>query len=415
MIAQPVSLRLAKPEDLAQIVNLDRLSFAPLRPDAEIQHEWYGDGLDAPGRRLYLAEEPTTGKGIGSYAQLDLSLFLAGVKIPTLGIAGVAVALHRRGMQVARLMLEHALAAGRSQQIPLSMLYPFQHGFYRKLGWAWVGRTYQYRVAARHLPLYPARASIHPYDAATHTVALKKLYEKAAIAHNGWLQRQPWHWEHYLKPQAGREIYCYLAEGNLEGYLILRFVELPNGLGAIVQEWVAPTPVAYHGLVGFLAGLRDQLHTIVWNTDALDPFPHLLKEQRRDPTLPTHNFEFGLTHPFGEIGGGFMWRLVDVVAAFQQRSIHQVPPFAVTFQIHDPVLGEQQVNAEFANGQIQSVPTTAPTIITLSIEKLTELFCGWRRSRDLLWTGELELAGIDCLTALDAALATQPPFCWDFF
>jgi predicted acetyltransferase len=415
MTVQPISLRLARDKDLAQIVNLDRLSFAPLRTDTDIQREWYGDGLNLPERQLFLAEESSTGKGIGTYTQLDLALFLAGVKIPTLGIAGVAVAPHRRGMQVARLMLEHAVKEGRSRQIPLSMLYPFQHGFYRKLGWAWVGRTFQYRVAAQHLPLYPKRVNIQPYDATAHSAVLQQLYEKAAIVHNGWLQRQPWQWEHYLKSKVGREIYCYVAEGELQGYIILRFVELPNGLGAIVQEWVAPTSAAYQGLLGFLGTLWDQFHTIVWNTDALDPFPHLLKEQRRDPTLPTSDFEFGLTHRFGEIGGGFMWRLVDVVAALENRAIATIPTFAVTFQIDDPILGKQQINAEFAEGQIRCHSIANPTTITLSIEKMTELFCGFRRSRDLLWTGELDLTGPDCLTLLDQALETPAPFCWDFF
>jgi predicted acetyltransferase len=415
MVVQPVSLRLAQAEDLAQVVNLDRLSFAPLRADADIQREWFGDGLEAPSQRLFLAVETESGKGIGSYAQLDLSLFLAGVEISTLGIGAVAVAPHRRSMQVARLMLEHALTEGRSRQTPISMLYPFQHGFYRKLGWAWVGCPYQYRVAAQHLPFYPERVNIHPYVAEMHQEDLQKLYRKAAIAHNGWLHRQPWHWERYLKPRAGREIYCYVAEGELQGYIILRFVELPNGLGAIAQEWVALTPAAYRGILGFLASLRDQFRTIIWNTDAVDPFPHLLKEQCRDPTLPSSDFEFGLTHRFGEIGGGFMWRLVDVAAALKQRPIQAVAPFAITFQVHDPILGNQQVNAEFAQGQIHCITETTATTITLSIEKLTELFCGWRRSRDLLWTGELELTGENILAALDTALETHPPFCWDFF
>lgn len=414
-----ITLRSAEDGDLPQIVNLDRLAFAPLSTNAEIEREWYGQGLALPNRSLFIAEHKATGLGVGSYAQLQLGLCFEGQVLPAMGLSAVAVAPHFRGQQLARLLVSHALAEGLAQQLPLMMLYPFQHGFYRKLGWAWVGRSYQYRVSARHLPKYAERSHIVPYDPFQHEPVLQAIYQRQALQHNGWLKRWDWQWQSRVKPVTGREIYCYAEAGEPLGYVVVQFARLEpsqNILAAIVQEWVAPTPAAYRGIVGFLAALRDQVSTIVWNTFADDPFPHLLQEQRRDPTLPPVPSEFGWTHRFGEINAGFMWRLVDVDAAFRLRPIAAHASFKLTFQLTDPMLGDRTITADFADGKMHPVSQPASTVITTSIEHLTELFCGFRRSRDLLWTGELEVEGDrSLLESLDNAWAATPPFCWDFF
>lgn len=414
-----ITLRPAEDGDLAQIVNLDRLSFAPLSTNAEIEREWYGQGLELPDRSLFIAEQGMTGLAVGSYTQLRLGICFEGQVLPAMGISAVAVAPHFRGQKLARLMMEHAIAEAQTQQLPLMMLYPFQHGFYRKLGWAWVGRSHQYCVSARHLPGYAERSHVVPYDPFQHEPMLRAIYQRQALQHNGWLKRWDWQWQSRVKPVTGREIYCYAEAGEPLGYVVVQFARLEppqKVLAAIVQEWVATTPAAYRGIVGFLASLRDQVSTIVWNTYADDPFPHLLREQRRDPALPSVPSEFGWTHRFGEINAGFMWRLVDVEAAFCLRPIAAQSTFTLTFQITDPILGDRTLTAEFADGKMHPTAQPATTVLKTSIEHLTELFCGFRRSRDLLWTGELEVEGDRSLLAnLDNAWIATSPFCWDFF
>lgn len=414
-----ITLRLAEAGDLRQIVNLDRLAFAPLRSNDDIEQEWYGQGLDLPNRSLFVAIQNATGLAVSSYAQLHLNLCFEGKIFPAMGLSAVAVAPHMRGQKLARLMVEHALADGQAQQLPLMMLYPFQHGFYRKLGWAWVGRSHQYRVAARHLPRYAERSHLVPYDPFQHEPMLQAIYQREALRHNGWLKRWDWQWQSRMKPVTGREVYCYTEAGEPRGYVVVQFARLEppqDVLAAIVQEWVAPTPAVYRGILGFLASLRDQVSTIVWNTHTDDPFSHLLQEQRRDPMLAGIPSEFGWTHYLGAINAGFMWRLVDVEAAFRLRPIAAQLPFTLTFQITDPMLGDRTITADFADGMMHPTAQPASTTIKTSIDHLTELFCGFRRSRDLLWTGELEIEGDQSvLDSLDRAWANTPPFCWDFF
>ncbi|MBW4521633.1 MAG: GNAT family N-acetyltransferase [Scytolyngbya sp. HA4215-MV1] len=415
-----ITLRLAQTDDLPQIVNLERLAFAPLQSNTEIERDWFPQGLNPPGRRQFLAIEDLTRLGIGVYTQIDLALFIESQEFPTMGIAGVAVAPEGRKQRIARLLLEHALDHARTRQIPLIMLYPFQHGFYRQLGWAWVGRVHQYPVACRSLPLYPERFGIIPYDPEQHQSALQQIYQQSAARHNGWLKRQSSHWQSRLARNHGREIYCYVESGKLLGYVVFQFnfpeTPLFQSLGLVVQEWVALTAEAYRGILGFLAALEDQVEVVVWNTYPEDPFPYLLKEQQRHRVAGQHSPLYGLTHRFGEMGGGFMWRLADLTAAFQLRPIQSGSAFTLTFQIDDPILGEQTLTVNFAAGQMQIVKKVAPAILKTSIAHLTELFCGLRRSTELVWTREIEFEGDrSLLQKLDIAWQSTPPFCWDFF
>jgi predicted acetyltransferase len=417
--APDITIRPVEAADLPQVVTLDRLAFAPLQSNETIQQQWYNGTVHLPGRKLFLAVEGELGPGIGTYAQLALSTFLEGQELPLMGIAAVAVAPHRRGQRIARLMLEHALKDAKAQQIPIMALYPFQHGFYRRLGWAWVEQVHQYRVSPRQLPPYEERSHMLPTDLDQHLSTLKKIYLTAAAQHNGWLKRQDWQWESWAKPVAGREIYVYQEAGQIQGYVVLRFTELvpQRNIDAVsIQEWVALTPSAYRGILGFLASLRDQISTVIWTTFPSDPFPHLLMEQRQHSDVVEPSFDFGLVHQFGAIGGGFMWRLTDISTAFQLRPIQSTSPFAISVQITDPIFGQQSIGAEFSEGRINLLQTLPTTTLKLSVEHLTQLFCGVRRSRDLLWTGELELEGNDTVLAhLDQALQTEPPFGWDFF
>src|SRR3972149_5947411 len=69
------------------------------------------------------------------------------------GVASVGVAPDARRSRVGRALLEGMLARMRSRGMVVSMLYPFKHDFYRKLGWGLVGEMRRYRFRPDALPL----------------------------------------------------------------------------------------------------------------------------------------------------------------------------------------------------------------------------------------------------------------------
>jgi len=409
--------RPAEERDRTAFFNLSRLAFIPMTSLAEMEQEWGDQPLNPAGRQGWVVEDEG-GNLVARYRHFEFSLYFAGALFPMAGVNSVAVAVERRAQGVAQWMLTQALKDWRSREIPLSMLYPFRHSFYRKLGWAVAGVSHQYRVSSRCLPLYAERSHITAYQPRRET-QLKVLYNNLAKQQNGWLQREFWAWEQFFQPKAGREVYLYREGEALLGYVVLEFTKLEpekNQLAVLVREWVAQTPAAYRGIVGFLGTLRDQITTIIWNAHPDDPFPYLLNEQRRDPALTLPHFKFNFMELFGLISGGFMWRLVDPKQAIVLRPIEAASPFKLGFHITDPVFGTEQFTVEFAAGTAQLTAESPATTLKTSIDHLTELFSGLRRSQQLHWTGEVEVDGDPTvLTQLDAAWAASPPFCWDAF
>ncbi|MDX2239200.1 MAG: GNAT family N-acetyltransferase [Leptolyngbyaceae cyanobacterium bins.302] len=410
-------LRPVEEHDRQPFLNMSRLAFMPMKTLAEMEQE-LGDGPINPVERKGWVVEDQAGNLVARYRHFEYSQYFAGVRFPMAGVSSVAVAIERRAQGVAQWMLAQALKNIREQDIPLSMLYPFRHSFYRKLGWAVAGISHQYRVSSRVLPLYEERSRIVAYQPSQET-DLKTLYSKVATQHNGWIDRASWTWENFFKPKGGRELYLYKEGETLQGYVVVDFAKLEpekDQLAVLVREWVAQTPGAYRGLVGFLGTLRDQVTTIVWNCPPDDPFPYLLTEQRHDPALTLPHLSFNFMRLFGMTSGGFMWRLVDPQRAIVLRPVRSLPPFKLSFHIADPVFGKEKFTVEFENGRAQITPQPATTVLRTSVDHLAELFSGLRRSQQLHWTGELELEGEATLLAqLDAAWKTQPPFCWDAF
>ncbi len=409
--------RLAEERDRTALLNLVRLSFAPMSSLTELEQTFGDRPINPVGRQDWVVVNPHQ-KLVACYRQFAYDLNFAGATFKMAGVGAVSVGIPYRGQGIARWMLTQALKDYRETGFLLSMLYPFRHSFYRKLGWARVGETHQYRVSSQHVPLFNERSRITAYHPAQET-DIQRLYHERVSHHNGWLYRHPWQWEAFFKPKAGRELYVYREGEAVLGYAVLEFTELEpekTQLAVKVREWVAATPAAYRGLVGFLGSLRDQVTTVIWNTFPDDPFPHLLQEQRIDPALTTPPLLLDFMVPFGAIAGGFMWRLVNPQAAIARRSIPSVSPFALTFQLTDPVFGADQFTVEFAGSKMQIATQPTANILKTSVDHLAELFSGTRRSRQLHWTGELELEGDETLLdQLDAAWATALPFCWDAF
>lgn len=409
--------RQAEERDRPAFLNLARLAFTPQTSFAEMEQRLAGQPFNTGDRRGWVVEDASGAIG-ARLRELQLQTWFLGVSWPLVGVAGVAVAMERRSQGLARWLLEQSVQEWRSRQLPLSMLYPFRHSFYRRLGWTTVGHHHQFQVATRHLPLYPERQGVSAYQT-TDREAMVALYAAVARQHNGWLHRTAWQWEAFFTVRGGRELYVYREGGELAGYIAVEFKQPAWSQGAdvvVVQEWVARSPAAYRGLVGFVGALRDQIPIAVWNTHRRDPLPHLLLEQRSAPAQPSSATEFGFTHHFGAIGGGFMWRLLDWQEALTLRPIQPGPEFALTLVVHDPILGTETATVECAAGQMQLTQEPAPTTIHLSIEHLTAVFAAERSPVELHWTGELKVEGPEAVLQHWAiAWKADPLFCWDFF
>src|SRR5258708_38911056 len=170
-----------------------------------------------------------------------------GVAYPISAIAGVAVRDVDRRRGFASAMMRSILKTDLAARRPYSVLYPFQHGFYRRLGYASVGLMHYWRIPTAHLSddanLRGAVRRVVEADRA----AIADLYRASLQEGVGGLERSDAQWAQRWTRDEPR--WVVFDDGQLRGYLVYR----PAQSALEILELVALSAQAERGLWAFLA------------------------------------------------------------------------------------------------------------------------------------------------------------------
>lgn len=94
---------------------------------------------------------------VGKAVDLELESWYGGRRVPTSGVAGVAVAAEYRGRGATRPLLTHLLRRARARGAVISTLYPTAPAYYRGLGYEVIGSYVTREVPTWALTRAPAR------------------------------------------------------------------------------------------------------------------------------------------------------------------------------------------------------------------------------------------------------------------
>ena len=321
-------------------------------------------------------------------------------------VAGVAVRPvdRRRGLasRLTRAILHADRAAGR----PFSLLYPFQHGFYRRLGYGSVGLGHFWRLPIGHLPDAPSlRAHVRVLRVADRPLIGELFAHAVRTSPAGGLERPAGHWQRRLS-QDDRWV-VYEDNAGIGGYLAYRTAA--NTLE--VRELVAVHAAAERGLWAFVAAQVEQRAAVSY----LAPVGQPLWAMLREPYM----FE-AQTHAFivGDVAGltmSFMARGVDWAAALGGRTMPAAVRGHLRVALDDPVFGPQVLALRIADGQATVEPASADAepAVRCEVATFSQLYCGALRATDARWYGLLE--GTDeAVDLLDQAFPPGPPFIHQF-
>ncbi|MDT8340134.1 MAG: GNAT family N-acetyltransferase [Longimicrobiales bacterium] len=284
------------------------------------------------------------GRLAGALRTYRLRLNLWGRVLPTMGLAGVAVAPDFRRRGIGRRMCLEAMALARSRGDVLCALYPFRVSFYRDLGFVLGGELHRYRFPPQLLPMYPGwdRVERAPRDGVAQA---REVYARVAPHANGLLERN----EHMFAFLERRESYLYLhrdTRGAATGYVVVRGVGGPPERSRLrVVELVAETREAYLGLLGWLSVQRDQWGRIVYDALPGERFHQRLGHPRTEGSGSPR----GLWFHSASVLRGPMFRVLDLGKAMGlTRDVPRVPARAEvslpdgTIQIRDVDLPDNQ-------------------------------------------------------------------------
>lgn len=317
------------------------------------------------------------GRMAGALRTYRLTTHLWGHALPTMGLAGVAVAPDFRRRGIGRRMCIEALRIARERGDVLTALYPFRTSFYRDLGYVLAGDLHRYRFRPEELAMYPGwdRVVRAPKTGLTEA---RDIYARVAARSNGPLDRTERMWS--FCDREGTYIYLHRdPRGRATGYIVVRGRGGPPERSRLrVLELVAEDREAYLGLLGWLSVQRDQWGRITYDALPGENFHRRLAH----PRTASSSMSRGLWFHSAAILRGPMFRIVNLEALFALGEPDGEPPvdrpddWVETLQVRDGQLPENR--GRWQGGErIDS--TLSPTINGVrSIGEVTELLLDGR-------------------------------------
>ncbi len=343
----------------------------------------------------------------------SLHEYLTGVAVPMMGLAAVAVAPEARRKGLGAALCRNAIRIARERGDVVSVLYPFRPGFYRRLGWGYVGRLHAHRFAPAQLVVdRDAAAAVRPAESADRH-ALQSCYARVARASHGPIARSENVWHQHLGGHAYAAVVERKGSDSVGGYVIVvpgrQRVNADRRLR--IRELVAEDRDAYHSLLAWIAAQRDQWPQATYEARPDEHFERWLDDPR-PPRFPKPSRP--LWDPIATILRGPMLRVLDVPAALQAR---RWAPTAGTLrlriEVRDAELPENlgpwlaDVHDERA-ALVQGPCNTADAAFTADASTFARIWTGEIRASEAAVAGHAEVDDPDRL--LDTALAVPHAF-----
>ncbi len=314
-------------------------------------------------------------------------------------IASVAVRPVDRRRGLASQLMHAILHAERDAGSPFSLLYPFQHGFYRRLGYGSVGMMNFWRLPTATMVDDPRLRrkvrSLRPGDqSAVEEIFARGIRESV----EGGLERPPAWWQQRWSHD---EKWVVFEDTDVRGYLAYRPV--PNGLD--VRELIAASAEAERGLWSFLAAQVEQRASISHHSPVGAPLWATLREPHMFEAPPRG---FIITDVAG-LTISFMARGVDWRAALSARPYPPEASGRVRVGLADAVFGPTTLGIEFGGGQGQVQAADSDWDVQCDAAVFSQLWCGALSAQQARWYGLLQ--GSEAAVALlDQAFPPGPPF-----
>jgi predicted acetyltransferase len=380
----------------------ERISYFRNNPRLKLQDHWVCE---------------RKGRLVGMFALYNFKMHRGPAKIPLGGIGMVAVAPEARRQRIAYWMMLRAVQIMEQNGLPLSALYPFSHGFYRKLGWGVVGKTSLYRFPSGSLPAYPERTGMAPVLTYEDQSAVMSCYDKFASVSNGLLERdEPVWFERIFK-----SMLCYAwknSAGQVDGYLVFNYVPLSveeslTGVDVNVRDIVWNNDEALRGLIGFLAAQSDQARAVILPDQAGLGLEHCLA----DPLMAGGRNNWSMGAETAWVGSGLMGRIISLRRVLAATKFPGVKG-NVTFELKDEL---NPANAEPLCVEFDGGSATFPkggedgVVLRTEMAVFSSLFWGALRLPEARRLGLVEIEGGNDAAFLNRLFSAPKPICYDYF
>lgn len=310
----PLSFRSATEDDLDRLVDIHLVAYPDDR-SGEVRRRNFTANAFGDLSDVFVALD---GDEIRGHARLfRMQSWFGARRVKLGGVASVAVAPEARGQGVATALVEHLHARAGARGDAVTLLYPFRHAFYARLGYAPTSSRKRLAVDPTAIPREHrllARAMVGRVTGDDRK-AIERAYTRTAERSTGWLARRPLLWDR-LFARERRQILAARRGKKIVGYVAFEVgqAEAHGETRLAVEELVSDDAEAKRALWGALGNMGDQVAEIDIEVAEDDPIEHALL----DPDRRRHGTE-AVEHGIGELVAGPMVRIVDLARALTAR------------------------------------------------------------------------------------------------
>ena len=324
--------RPARRTDVETLAELGLLAYRV--SSLEKRREFYTDHPRFSLRDVRVGE--LDGRIVASLVLYPLAGWVRGQRVPLTGVGSVAVSPEHRRRGVGETLMRSALRELRQRGSAFSALYAFRGSYYRKLGFGVIEVVQQLAVSPANLPASDETRRVRRLLLPDRP-AVEALYERVAAQGHFALARTHEWWAQRLWGYPGDwVVYEGRRRGQIEGYLHYE-VDTTHGpfhLGLTLTEFVAASPEARRGLVGYLASLADQVQEI----HHAAPGDNLWLATLGTAQNLRPGAEIGVLLDTGGVAHGAMLRVTDVKAGLECLPVGPHARGEVVLDVDDPIL-----------------------------------------------------------------------------
>jgi predicted acetyltransferase len=333
---------------------------------------------------------------------LRVAQLFGGREVRAGAVAGVCVALDRRGAGTARALMADVVATMRADGCLVSPLWPSTVRLYRRCGWEVAGGEWRFRVPTHQI--VGLRGDGHAV--ANPGLAVRALQRTRAAAFDGPLVRPDWWWKwRFASPPPDHTFrYAWVEGDSVTGLLDFRQEEVFEPVPAVGIEvmslWTS-TADAQRGLLGLLGSHSSMSPEIRFHHAALPSSPHLQYLTDLD----------GLS---GDQYGPWMLRLVDAAAALEARGWPGDVAVGVALEVDDPFVDAPQRFVLEVEGGQATTRAGGDGDVRIGVGALSAWYSGRLRMTEAARLG-LASGEVRFLTALDRLTGDRDVWLPDHF
>lgn len=317
------------------------------------------------------------------------------------GVAGVATYPEfRRNGYVKRLIIE-ALERMRNEEQIISLLHPFDIGFYRKYGWEVFTENKKLLIEKKDLKFLEGQpGSIKRYQKDSHHPDIETVYAQFSKNYMGMLVRDLSWWKNSIYGDGEIAVY-YDTSDEPKGYILFQVKDRKLD----VLEFVALNQEARAGLWNFICQHDSMVDTVSLLTSNHELLPFILQQ----PKVKT------------EVTPYFMARIVDAEQCLQKYQFNDGES-KVFIHLEDVYAPWNNGSYLISNGELkvfkdkQGSNCVQPPQkgVRMDINSLTALLFGYKRPTELFELGYLKGTESE-IAVLENLLPRSKPFFYDFF